>query len=169
MTHTWTQPKPAGGSNPLAVKGLPGESFTFTLQMDAVICSPMAVRSLMGIATATGIYSRIAALEMLQFPTGGAGTGGLIGAVSSAAKASAAVAAATGGKGGTKRTVPIGLAPTVLFVWGPERIVPVRVTALTITEKLYDVRLNPIHAEATLTLDVLTPEELRQVKGPLKK
>ena len=45
MTHTWTQPEPAPpsatatgpaeGSNPLAVKGLPGESFSFTIAMDA--------------------------------------------------------------------------------------------------------------------------------------
>jgi hypothetical protein len=50
--------------------------------------------------------------------------------------------------------------PTVLFVWGPGRIVPVRVTTLTITERLYDSILNPTHAEAQLGLRVLTPNEL---------
>ncbi len=34
---------------------------------------------------------------------------------------------------------------------------PVRLTGLTITEKMYDAELNPIHAEAQLTLRVLTP------------
>ena len=34
--------------------------------------------------------------------------------------------------------VPASQLPTVLFVWGPGRIAPVRVTTLTITEKLYD-------------------------------
>jgi hypothetical protein len=48
----------------------------------------------------------------------------------------------------------------VLFVWGPKRILPVRVTALTITEMLYDTTLNPTHAEAVLGLRVLTPAEL---------
>jgi hypothetical protein len=36
----------------------------------------------------------------------------------------------------------------------------VRVTDLTITEKLYDTALNPTHAEAQLSLRVLTPAEL---------
>jgi hypothetical protein len=56
----------------------------------------------------------------------------------------------------------------VLFVWGPGRILPVRVTGLTITEKLYDsLLLNPTHAEAQISLKVLTPEELAFVSGPL--
>ena len=55
--------------------------------------------------------------------------------------------------------------PTVLFVWGPGRIVPVRVTNLTITEKLYDaLLLNPIHAEATIEIQVLTPEEVSKAE-----
>src|SRR6266581_5737015 len=42
MTHSWTQPESAAGksgakkgSNPLAVRGLPGESFSFTISMDS--------------------------------------------------------------------------------------------------------------------------------------
>jgi len=56
----------------------------------------------------------------------------------------------------------------VLFVWGPGRIVPVRVTSLTITEKLYSAELlNPTHVEAQVALRVLTATELQQVHGPL--
>ena len=55
--------------------------------------------------------------------------------------------------------------PVTLFIWGAGRIVPVRVTGLTITEKLYDSALNPIHAEAQLTLRVLTPAELKPPAG----
>ena len=166
MTHTWTPAAPATGtpgggqSNPLAVKGLPGESFSFTLAMDAsdMIAdgSPVAV----GLATATGIYSRLAALEMLLYPTGGSPGGGLLGTVS----------AALGGSGGAQvdRSVPQSTVPTVLFVWGPGRILPVRVTSLTITEKLYDsLLLNPTNAEAQIGLTVLTPDELKAVTGPL--
>jgi hypothetical protein len=58
--------------------------------------------------------------------------------------------------------------PPVLVVWGPGRIVPVRVTGLTITEQRYDAVLNPTHAEAQLSLRVLTPDELKYVNGPLK-
>jgi hypothetical protein len=39
--------------------------------------------------------------------------------------------------------------------------VPVRVTGLTIVEKLYDSLLNPVHAEVQLRLRVLTPAELQ--------
>jgi hypothetical protein len=64
--------------------------------------------------------------------------------------------------------VPAAQLPTVLFIWGPGRIVPVRVTALTITEKLYDsTLLNPTHVEAQVGLRVLTQEELKYVDGPL--
>jgi len=55
--------------------------------------------------------------------------------------------------------------PVTLFIWGSGRIVPVRVTGLTITEKLYDSALNPTHAEAQLALRVLTPAELRSASA----
>ena len=54
--------------------------------------------------------------------------------------------------------------PVVLFIWGPGRIVPVRVTGLTVTEKLYNETLSPTHAEAQLSLRVLTPAELHAVE-----
>jgi hypothetical protein len=57
--------------------------------------------------------------------------------------------------------VPDSTVPITLFVWGPFRIVPVRLTGLTITETLYDTTLNPIHAEAKLQLKVLSPAELQ--------
>jgi hypothetical protein len=169
MTHSWTQPESVpvsqgagGNSNPLAVRGVPGESFSFTLVMDTVDMiadgSPVAE----GLATVSGIYSRLAALEMLQYPVP-AGDSGLVGQVSAAAGALAGAAAATA----PDRSVPAMQVPTVLFVWGPGRIVPVRVTNLSITEKLYDGLLNPIHAEATISLRVLTPDELAYVTGPL--
>ena len=49
-----------------------------------------------------------------------------------------------------KRSVPANTINTVLFVWGPGRIVPVRVTALTVTERLYDIVLNPTKAEVQI-------------------
>ena len=39
------------------------------------------------------------------------------------------------------------------------------VSALTITEKLYDPLLNPTHADVSITLNVLTPQELLAVQG----
>jgi hypothetical protein len=160
MSHAWTQPEaPTAGpnqttTNPLAVKGNPGESFTFTLALDAADSIADGVASA-GLAKVSGVYSRIAALEMLLFPASST-TGGLLGTVTAAI---GSVFAAGGG--GVRRAVPANTVNTVLFVWGPGRIVPVRVTALTITEKLYDGLLNPTKADVQITLRVLTDDELR--------
>lgn len=177
MTHTWTPAArdttttPGGGQpNPLAVKGLPGESFSFTLAMDAndMIAdgSPIAV----GLATASGIYSRLAALEMLLYPTGAFAGGSLLGAVSAPASTGAPAPSIGGSTSApVDRSVPQSTLPTVLFVWGPGRILPVRVTTLTITEKLYDaILLNPTHAEAQIGLTVLTPDEVVAIQDSLK-
>ena len=44
---------------------------------------------------------------------------------------------------------------------------PVRVTALTVTERLYDrALLNPTHAEVQITLRVLTSDELTRRRRP---
>lgn len=168
MTHGWTPATtnpstPGAAANPLAITGDPQETFSFTLAMDAtdMIADGDAVET--ALATASGVYTRLAALEMLLFPTAPPG-GGLIGTVSSA------IGGLVGGGGAPAPTaqVPAAQLPTVLFVWGPGRIVPVRVTALSITEKLYDATLlNPTHAEAQITLRVLTAQELAFVDGPL--
>jgi hypothetical protein len=158
MTHTWTQPEAdsAAGketSNPLAVQGMPGETFSFTIAMDANDEIADGSAPTAAIAEATGVYSRLASLEMLLYPTGTSNA--LVGAVS------AAISSALGGSSsGPTRTVPQSVMPVTLFIWGPGRIVPVRVTGLTITEKLYDGALNPTHAEAQVSLRVLTPAEL---------
>jgi hypothetical protein len=155
MTHTWTQPQAAGragaeGSNPFAVQGMPGESFSFTLAMDA----NEDIADGNPVASVSGLYSRLAALEMLLYPTGPANSG-LVGAVSAAIQSGL-----SGGSPGKGRAVPQSTVPVTLFIWGAGRIVPVRVTGLTVTERLYDAALNPIHAEAQLSLRVLTPPEL---------
>jgi hypothetical protein len=170
MTHTWTPatpapPSPGGGqSNPLAAKGFPGETFSFTLTMDAsdMIAdgSPVAV----GLATASGIFSRLAALEMLLYPTGSIIQGlSLVGSVSASIGAGG-ISIGASLTASVVRGVPVSTVPSVLFVWGPGRIVPVRVTSLTVTEKLYDsLLLNPTHAEAQITLTVITPDQLQAV------
>lgn len=167
MTHSWTPATtnpntPGSTSNPLAITGDPQESFSFMLAMDAtdMIADSDAVET--ALAIASGVYTRLASLEMLLFPTAPPG-GGLIGSVSAAL-------GITGGSGSSDptRQVPAAQLPTVLFVWGPGRIVPVRVTSLTITEKLYDsILLNPTHVEAQIGLRVLTQQELKYVDGPL--
>jgi hypothetical protein len=169
ITHNWTAPSAAAGSkdgkpseDPFAVAGLPGETFGFTLAFDSndMIADGNAVTA--GLAEASGVYPRLAALEMLQYPSG-AFSGGLIGTVSSAISS-----ALSSNTPDASTQTPRNDVPTVLFVWGPQRIVPVRVTGLNITEKLYDTLLNPTHAEAQITLRVLTPDEVAKVQGAMK-
>lgn len=52
------------------------------------------------------------------------------------------------------------LAPLVLFVWGKSRIVPVKVGDLSITEEAFDPMLNPIRAKVSLSLRVLSVDDL---------
>jgi hypothetical protein len=50
--------------------------------------------------------------------------------------------------------------PLALFVWSHNRVVPVRVTDLSITEEFFDPTLNPIRAKISLTLRVLSVDDL---------
>lgn len=172
ITHAWTEsvaPQPPQDSkvkfSPLAVNGPPGEAFSFTLMLDAneQIADGASDPVGLALATVSGVYTRLAALELLQFPIPPAG-GGLVGGVTAAA--GAAGLGASAGDAATQ-SVPESQVPIVLFVWGPMRIVPVRVTAFTVTEKLFDGALNPTQAEAQITLTVLTPDELAAVQGPM--
>jgi hypothetical protein len=160
MTHTWTQPPAAGAGgsakgDPLAVTGLPGEAFSFSLLVDATdpiaddkpVSGPLSVVS--------GVATRLAALEMLVHPSSSTSGGGeLLGTVT------AGLAGIGKKKPNPPQEVPASRLPVVLFVWGPGRIVPVRVTTLTITERLYNPLLIPTHAEAQIGLQVLTGEDL---------
>lgn len=163
MVHTWTQAQPSGkpgveSSNPLAVPGLPGESFQFTIFLDADDDMVPLGTVLAQAAQKSGVGTRLAALEMLLYPVaspqasggGSASPGGLIGTAS----------AASGSAASLTWNLPNSTVPIVLFFWNSNRIVPVRVTTLTITETLYDSNLNPTHAQAQLSLRVLTPTEL---------
>ena len=51
-------------------------------------------------------------------------------------------------------------APVLLLVWGPQRIQPVTITSVTITEEAFDQQLHPIRAKAALELKVLTTSDL---------
>lgn len=160
MVHAWTQPQTGGqggedSNNPLAVAGMPGESFDFTIFLDADDDLLSTVPVIKQAAQQSGVAARLAALEMLLYPVNG----------STASGANPLLATVTAGSGGEPiSTVPSSTVPVVLFYWNPNRIVPVRVTSLSITETLYDADLNPRHAQAQLSLRVLTPAELQGAK-----
>ena len=50
--------------------------------------------------------------------------------------------------------------PLTVFVFGPNRIVPVRITEFSITEEAFDTSLNPIRAKVSLGMRVLSVDDL---------
>ena len=100
------------------------------------------------LAVTTGLHPTLAALELLMYPS----SIDLI-----ADKALALV--------GAGRVKP-GSVPTALLVWGPLRVVPVRVESVSITEEAFDQLLNPIRAKVDLGLRTLTERELVDAGPP---
>jgi hypothetical protein len=93
-------------------------------------------------ATTLGLHPQLAALETMLSPT--------------SAQLSANDARSSSG---VLEIVPME-APLAMFVWSANRIVPVRLTELTITEEAFDVALNPIRAKVDLSMRVLTVDDL---------
>ena len=93
-------------------------------------------------AGAYGIGPQLALLESLMYPTAAQ-----LARVDSQASS------------GTLEIAPM-LAPLVLFVWGKNRIVPVKVTDFGINEEAFDAALNPIRAKVNLGLRVLSVDDL---------
>lgn len=89
-----------------------------------------------------GIYPQLAALETLVYPA------------SSQLLSNNRMA-----QTGTLEIMPME-APLTLFVWGQNRILPVRITDFSITEEAFDASLNPIRAKVSLGMRVLTVNDL---------
>jgi hypothetical protein len=94
------------------------------------------------IAVQLGLYPQMAALETLIYPS----SDQLLGNDRLA-------------RAGTLEIVPMETALT-LFIWSQNRIVPVRVTELSITEEAFGPDLNPIRAKVSLGMRVLTVNDL---------
>lgn len=120
------------------VAGAPVETITLKVEIDAADQLEKAD----GVAVSMGIYPQLSALEMILYPK-------------SAQVIANTVLLATG----TIEVIPPE-APFTLFIWGPKRVLPVRLTSFSITEEAYDVNLNPIRATVNLGLRVLTYSDL---------
>jgi hypothetical protein len=60
---------------------------------------------------------------------------------------------------GTLEITPYEM-PLSLFVWGSQRVVPMRITDFSITEEAFDARLNPLRAKVSLSMRVLSVDDL---------
>ena len=62
---------------------------------------------------------------------------------------------------GTEPVRPARARPTVLFVWGRKRVLPVRIVSLKVDESVFNPHLNPVRAEIEASLEVLGEAEAR--------
>lgn len=135
-------PAPDGsGTHPaMQQPDYPTESISFSLRLDAT--DQLAQRN--PIAAASGILPTLSALELLMVPSSGV---------------SLDLFSLSGSANKPFQLPPLNL-NTILFFWGPYRILPVAISTLSITETEYDPLLNPVRAEVSVSLRVLTPSQL---------
>lgn len=130
-----------------AASAAPLESFNLTLKFSATD----DLGDGKPIATAFGVGPQIAALEKMVYPAGGGLLSKAIGAVVDA------VGSALGGADAAPtRAIPREPLPRILFIAGPTRVLPVEITSFAVTEKLFDRLLQPIQAEVSVGLQVVT-------------
>jgi hypothetical protein len=126
-------------SEAFRLTGPPRETISLSIEVDAAD----GLESANPLATISGVYPPLAALEMLLYP-----------------KSDTVIANAALAQIGNIEIVPPE-APMTLFVWGPARVLPVRITSVSITEEFYDQLLNPIRAKVDLSMYVLSYADLK--------
>lgn len=125
-------------SQSVRYKGAPTETVDVEVEIDATDLLERGDP----VATASGIYPQLAALELLVYPRSG--------------DVSAQVTLLAQG---TMEIAPLA-APLLLFIWGSRRVMPVRLNSYSITEEAFDGLLNPIRASVSLNLRVLNYSDL---------
>ena len=137
------EPRTTGGDGEKGeayrLSGPPKETITLSVEIDATD----QLEEANALAVASGITPTLAALEMMLYP-----------------KSALVIANSILAAVGTIEVIPAE-GPMILFVWGPTRVLPVRLTGLTITEEAYDILLNPTRAKAELSLTVLSYNDLK--------
>ncbi|WP_405668393.1 hypothetical protein [Streptomyces sp. NBC_00055] len=118
----------------LRLKGPAEESWKFTAEIDAT--------DQFEVAAPDGIHPQLATLEMLVHPT-----------------SAQLREASRQTRKGTIEISPIEM-PLTLFTWGSKRVMPVRLTELSISESAFDVHLNPIRASLGIGMKVLSVSDL---------
>lgn len=132
-----------GTVSPLSQHYPPDETINFTLELDAT--DDLERRRPLTIAF--GVSDRIAVLEKMIFPSGGLFTDVL---------EDVAILKDKDGKIPVRRAVSV-----VLLALGPGRVVPVRITSMSVTEIHHSPLYMPIHAKVTLGMRIISEEEFR--------
>jgi hypothetical protein len=118
----------------LRLKGPPIETIRADVEIDAT--DQLAAQN--GTAMQFGIQPQLSALELLIYPSSGV-----------------LIANEVLSLLGTVEILPMQSALTV-FAWSNQRITPVRITDIEITEEAFDPQLHPIRAKVSLSMRVLS-------------
>jgi hypothetical protein len=124
----------------LRLKAPPHETYKLDAEFDAT--EQLADPASNPIEAANGLFPLLSALELSIYPD----VGQLL--------AEDQLAAA-----GMIEVAPVE-APMTVLVLGHSRVLPVRLTELTITEEAFDTSLNPIRAKVSISARVLTVDDL---------
>jgi hypothetical protein len=127
-------------SEALRLTGPPVETIKLDVEIDAT--DQLEFPNQNQTATQLGIHPQLAALETIVYPTSGQ-----LQSNNSLAQA------------GTLEIIPVQ-APLTLFVWSKNRVLPVRLTDVSVTEEAFDPALNPIRAKVSLGMRVLSVNDL---------
>lgn len=127
-------------SEALRLKGPAVETLKFEAEIDAT--DQLGLPQPDPTAVQFGVFPQLALLETLVYPT------------SAQLQTNDAALAS-----GELEIIPME-APLTLFVWSQTRVLPVRITELSITEEAFDVNLNPIRAKVSLGMRVLSVDDL---------
>ena len=127
-------------SEALRLKGPPVETIKLDAEMD--VTDQLEFPDQNPNAAKLGLHPQIAALETIVYPT-----------------VDQLQFNNTLAGFGTLEIVPMESFLT-LFVWSKNRIVPVRITDMSITEEAFDANLNPIRAKISLGMRVLSVTDL---------
>ncbi len=122
----------------LRLKGPPIETISCEVEIDAtdqLAASDPTTLSL-------GIQPQLATLELLVYPSSG---------ILIANEVLSLV--------GTIEILPMS-SNLSIFVWGSNRVTPVRLTSIEITEEAFDPKLNPIRAKISLSMRVLNVNDV---------
>ena len=141
LTRSLTPQFGPQGGNPaesLRLRGAPRETISVEVELDAA--DQMEVGSVF--VEQFGLHPQLAALEMLVYP-----------------KTAYVRENLARLQAGELEIVP-PLAPVALFIWGKTRVLPTRVASYSITEEMFDTKLNPIRARVSLSLQVLSYNDL---------
>ncbi|WP_406208297.1 hypothetical protein OH807_36550 [Kitasatospora sp. NBC_01560] len=144
LTRT-LQPQGVGGGagdrlEALRLKGPPHETFKFDAEFDAA--DQLGSGGLPNPTVGVGLFGVLSALETAVYPS------------------SAQLLHENGLAGNGMLEIAPEEAPLTLLVLGARRVVPVRITDLSVTEEAYDGDLNPVRAKVALTVRTLTVDDV---------